>query len=208
VLVIKRILNNPINSNCYIIHAIKSINAVIIDPGSRENSKIFAYLDDNKLNIEYIILTHEHFDHIWGVDSIREKYGSKVVSSNACSQSIINPKKNLSLFYDQVGFSISESDISFIGKEYGLFWNGFEIFLYKTPGHSPGGICILVDGNFFTGDTLLKNDKIVTKLPGGSSADLEESNNFILSIRNRVDKIYPGHGDMFYGSEITQILLS
>ncbi|HEY5462823.1 MAG TPA: MBL fold metallo-hydrolase [Hanamia sp.] len=196
-IVVKRIENNPIKSNCYIIHIIGERYAIIIDPGSYELTPIENYIKDNCLIPELIILTHEHFDHIWGVEQLRSTYGCKLVASNECSDAIVEPKKNLSLFYDQVGVYCSKADIVFTEELHTVLWHDLIIELYKTPGHSKGSICILLGRFLFTGDSLLKNDKTITKLPGGNKDQLNESIKLIYSLQHMFDKIFPGHNEEF-----------
>ena len=72
---VKRIKNNPIDSNCYVIYD-KALgdDCIIVDPGSEDNSNLYDLLNSENLYPQYIILTHEHFDHCWGVDLLVEKY--------------------------------------------------------------------------------------------------------------------------------------
>ena len=201
-IVVKRIENNPIKSNCYIIHISGEQSAIIIDPGSFETTEIENYLRYKCLQPELIILTHEHFDHIWSVEKLRSIYGCQLVASKECSEAIVDPKKNLSVFYDQVGFYCSKADIVFTEVLHSMFWHDLNIGLYKTPGHSKGSICILLGRCLFTGDTLLKNDKTITKLPGGNKDQLNESIELIYSLRHRFDKIFPGHNQEFILEEL------
>ena len=72
---------------------------------------------------EYIFLTHEHFDHIWGVNLLKEIYNSHLICSLTCSQKIVNKKKNMSIFYNQVGFEIYPVDIIWylqVGRQHQL----------------------------------------------------------------------------------------
>jgi glyoxylase-like metal-dependent hydrolase (beta-lactamase superfamily II) len=197
-------MNSPVNSNCYILHSNSSNDALLIDPGSADVSAILEYLETNKLNAVYIFLTHEHFDHIWGADQIRQLFGSKIIATEICSEAITNPKKNLSLFYDQVGFSSCGSDIGISDDVFKTEWNGYNVTCFKTPGHTPGSMCILIYGKLFTGDTLLRNANAVTKLPGGNAKSLKNSVDTILALRDEVAVIYPGHGDLFTHSELKQ----
>lgn len=205
-MIVTRIINNPVYSNCYILHNNGNSDALLIDPGSADVSAILAYLEGNCLNPVYIFLTHEHFDHIWGVDQLRHLFGSKVIATDMCSEAITNPKRNLSLFYNQVGFSSNVADICISDRTFIMDRNNQRIICFKTPGHTIGSMCILVDSKLFTGDTLLKNDKTVTKLPGGDAESLKESVDTILALRDEIEIIYPGHGDLFTPSELVQKL--
>ena len=87
---VKRFINNPISSNCFVVFdKAKGLHCIIIDPGSEIQSELFEYLDSYNLVPEFIILTHEHFDHCWGVNGLREKYNDiKLVCSSECSSTM------------------------------------------------------------------------------------------------------------------------
>lgn len=201
-LIVKRIENNPVKSNCFIIHIPGKRHTIIIDPGSLDLTEIIDYIKNKNLLPELIILTHEHFDHIWGVNSLRGIFNCKLFTSYECSNAIVNPKKNLSIFYNQIGFSCAKADQTFSDTTFDLIWHDRKIEFFKTPGHANGSICILLDSCLFTGDTLLENTKIVTKLPGGDNEKLKESTKLIYPLKKKFKKIYPGHGNYFTLEEL------
>ena len=82
-------------------------------------------------------------------------------------------------------YQIQENDVFICAK------------FFNTPGHSPASICFLIETNLFTGDTLLFNQKTILKVPKGSRKDLEESINFLSSLKGYCLRVYPGHGDDF-----------
>ena len=199
---VKRFINSPVNSNTYLIKDSQNNECVVIDPGSPDISEIKEFILRNDLILRFIILTHEHFDHIWGLEELRLLNACKVVSSEICAQNICDKKKNLSVFFDQKGFTCKMSDIT-TGEEYTkIKWNLHLIELISTPGHTESSICIAINDLLFTGDTILNNSKVVTKLPGG------DKNNLIISIekiykRFKKDTIvYPGHEDHCLLNEI------
>ena len=81
---IERILNKPIDSNCFVIHALGKHSCIIIDPGTEDCEDLIRFLKSKYLIPEYIFLTHEHFDHIWGIKKLKETYSCKLI----CSQEI------------------------------------------------------------------------------------------------------------------------
>lgn len=202
---VKRILNKPIDSNCFVIRKTEIRSCLVIDPGTEDCKELICYLEKKKITPEYIFLTHEHFDHIWGVERLRKIYGCKLIASNECSNAIINPKKNLSIFYDQIGFHCNKADLGFIDLLYDFMWHDQKVKFYKTPGHTIGSICVLIGRDLFTGDTLLQKNKTITKLPGGSTDKLINSIKLIYSLRNKFSKIYPGHGMEFSLEELNYI---
>ncbi|MDR0605738.1 MAG: MBL fold metallo-hydrolase, partial [Bacteroidales bacterium] len=179
-------------SNCFVVHHSNCKNCIVIDPGS-ENTQLIETAIDNK-TVDFIILTHEHFDHIWGVDKIRDKYHTKLYCSDDTNKAIINKKKNLSLFYNQTGFELRPAE-TILTDGQSIDWHGIEIFIISTPGHTPGSICIKIGANLFTGDTIIKSVHTVTKLPGGNKKDLELSLQKLKAMNLEKLNLYCGHGE-------------
>lgn len=196
--VVERFINTPITSNSYLVYEQNSPSALLIDPGSADNTELDQRIESLKLFPEYILLTHEHFDHIWGVDFFRKKYRSKVVCSKECSVRLKDKKKNMSVFHNQVGFETEEADITTEELDHQLIWNQRTIEFIDTPGHTKSGICIYLAKALFSGDTFITNIQTVTKLPGGSKEELKDS---LRKIQNRFKDmditIYPGHEESF-----------
>jgi hydroxyacylglutathione hydrolase len=92
-MVIKKIKNDPISSNCYVIHNKVNQECLIIDPGTENNYTLNKYLNYKKIFPKYVILTHEHFDHIWGVIDLQKKYNFILICNKVCSNAISDPKK-------------------------------------------------------------------------------------------------------------------
>lgn len=198
-MVIKRFINNPVSSNCYVLYQKKNDNCIIIDPGSKDSTELENFLEEHQLYPEYIILTHHHFDHIWGVNSLVQKYNCKLISSISCSNKIVDHKLNLSLFYDDRGFTTGPSDILVEKIDNTLNWKGNILKFYSTKGHTEACISVFVDENLFTGDALIKDTKIMTKFPGGSKEMLRETYSLYnkLLINHPGLMIYAGHGEIF-----------
>jgi len=202
--IIKRIINNPIDSNCFVIYSDDSPGCVIVDPGSKDSSELIHFLKNKNLGVDYIFLTHEHFDHIWGVNDLKSIYNqSKIITSQLCGDKIINKKKNMSVFYDQIGFKTYPCDISIESISCSLVWNGMSFYFIKTPGHTDCGMSIMFYNKIFVGDLIIPEHKTVTKLPSGNKKDLLNSLNFILEKYKDNDlEVYPGHGNKFWLSTI------
>lgn len=196
-MIIERIINEPISSNCYILYKEGVKSCLIIDPGSKENQRLQLFLKEKKLVPEYVVLTHEHFDHVGGVLSLQKDYSFKLVCSNACGEAISDSKKNLSLFHDGVGFIIDIPFISIDEINYKLDCLGELIEFYPTMGHTPGSISILVKNQLFCGDLMIQGERTITKLPGGSKKLVKDSIDWIVSSLGLEILIYSGHGDPF-----------
>lgn len=197
-LTVKQIINKPVDSNCFIVHSQISDSCLIIDPGTKDNFDVHNYILKEKLVPEYIILTHQHFDHIWGVNDLIDKYKNvKLICSRYCSEMIVDSKKNCSLFFDQVGFTLPPAHIITQDTGNQIKWNNITIKFFDTPGHSTASICILIGNYLFTGDTLIKDTKTVVKLPYSSKEDLTQSILLFENLKGNNYHVYSGHGESF-----------
>jgi hydroxyacylglutathione hydrolase len=202
-ILVSRVVNRPVNSNSFVIYQAGSSNCIIVDPGTNDCAELLDFLIDHNLIPEYIFLTHEHFDHLWGVNRLKDTFGCRTVCSKDCAEKIVNRKKNMSVFYDQVGFQTYEADILLEDICYSLTWNNKEFRFLDTPGHTTASVCISVEDKLFTGDTIIKHHKTVIKFPGGSKVGLMNSlDSLFLMFRHRNITVYPGHGESFLFDEI------
>lgn len=197
---IKKYIYHPIESIMYVV--VENKNALVVDPNMSEEAE--QYMDLRKVSNMLIILTHEHCDHITGVNRLKEKYNAKVLCSQKCADGIRDSHSNLSDFYniliEDKGWCgkmepfICNADDTF-EEQLEYDWESHHLILHETPGHSKGSICILMDDKyFFTGDSLIPEREVVTILPGGSKEQYREVTKPYLDcvINNRV-QILPGH---------------
>lgn len=187
------IKNQPVSSNCYII--IEEQHCLVIDPGSSDCKELLSYLTEHLLSLDYIILTHEHYDHISGADCLRMNYPqAMLICSEVCNQLIQSPKGNLSQYSDDdgIGFSIASCDISYSEDSF-FSWMGHQFNILLSPGHSKGSICLLTHNILFSGDTLIPFNKTVLKLPGGSKFELYQSLCKLQTIVTPHSIVYLGH---------------
>lgn len=196
---VKQIKNTPIDSNCFVIFDKEKVNdCIVVDPGSEDNSLLYELLKSEGLNPQYIILTHEHFDHCWGVNQLREDYPSvKLVCSADCSEAIQNRKKNYSVFHQQPGFDVGAAEIELDKIGWKLDWNDYLLLFYPAQGHTASGVIFIIGSYIFTGDELIKGIKTVTKLKTGSIEKLSESTVFLESLKGKGMIVCPGHGESF-----------
>jgi len=187
--------NSPIDSISYILSNPDNRRSVIIDPGTENDIRITDYLDKENRISDFVFLTHEHFDHIAGVNFLRRQYSNvQVISSSKTSERLPNPKKNLAIFHDQNNLIVNEADIIIEEGIIELIGLKFEVLF--TPGHTDSSICLKYENLLFSGDFLLQGSRIVTNLPTGSKKQYQES----LEKYNDLLKgmtIYPGHGVPF-----------
>lgn len=149
-LTVERIINKPVASNCFVIYdSSDESRCIIVDPGTKKYEELLAFISSHGLIPKYIILTHEHFDHCRGVNSLVEKYGIPIVCSQLCSEAIQFAKRNCSVFYDNSdAFTIVSKTISVESLEMCLSFLNKGIRFYSTPGHTKACICFLLE-HFF-----------------------------------------------------------
>ena len=182
----------PLETNAYLLTNPESGKAIIIDPGMNPAPLIKRIADRD---IEAILLTHAHFDHMGGVDEIRKLKACPVYLHPLEADWLVNPKLNGSLMWPQVSPPLStdpaEYDLA-AGQQLELIGHTFKV--YHTPGHSPGSVSFLCGNDLFSGDVLFRMGVGRTDLPGGRERDLIDSiQNTLYTLPDEV-KVYPGHG--------------
>lgn len=191
--------NKPVPSNCHVFFDTGSKHCIIVDPGSEDGSYIDGFIIQLDLRPDYIILTHEHFDHIWACGYFVEKYNLPIVCSRECAEAIVDGRTNLSLFFDnQKAFACPPASKIVEDIGYTLNWDSHCLRFYPALGHSIGGILFSLDYYLVTGDTLIKDLKTVTKLKCGSKEKLKESITLIESLKGQGLLVCAGHGENFY----------
>lgn len=195
---ILRFINSPISSNSFLIKDINTQLCIIIDPGScNYNSELQEFIKLNKLSISFVILTHEHFDHIAGVNSLLLDFKFELLCSKATAKALTDTKLNLSEFNDLIEPVYISKNPKIVNDRDEINFGGEKILFYHTPGHSQGSMCITFSKNFFSGDTILKNFKTRLNLPGSNKIQYNSSIERIKPVLIEGMNIYPGHGEPF-----------
>ena len=195
---IARLIFNPIQENTYIIWD-DTLEAAVIDAGNmneRENEVLAKFIADNGLKPKYALNTHGHFDHLLGVDFLREKYGAQLAMSSKDEFLLKSASVSAELFGVKADALPEAIDVDLEGKESIKFGNT-ELKIIPTPGHTPGHVAFFEPESkvLFTGDTLFRESIGRTDLPGGDYSWIMRSIiENILPLGDDV-KIYPGHGD-------------
>lgn len=195
---IQRFVNSRFSSNTYVLSQPEYDNVWIVDPGDTE--KIFEWMKiHSKTNVTGILLTHAHFDHIYGVNDILAHFSQcKVYIANEYGQrALYDAKSNGSKYTEEGPITLpKDANICFYPEILEL-WSGVMLYTMYTPGHSDDSQCFYVDGNLFTGDTLIKDTRTVTKLKSGSVEKLNATIGNISSLQGKGMIICAGHGDIF-----------
>lgn len=173
---IKRIVVGDFLTNCYVLSS--DAESAIIDPGG-DALKILRIIKKSAINLKYIINTHYHFDHTSCDEILKKETGAKILIHE--------------LEKDFVNFNVDK----FLKEGDNVKIGNIFLKVVHTPGHSKGSICFLGKNFIFVGDTLFKDGRGRTDLPGGNSSDLKLSLNKISKLFNPEMTIYPGHGEIF-----------
>lgn len=196
---IKRFINELMTSNCYIVWDDVTLTAICIDPASEHSLNEIDFISRKGLHLDYIILTHEHTDHTWGVNALLDRYDAKVICSEKCKENLPNASNTyFRLYYERADYTYSVKRIDYTTEDLNnqLPWDNRIIWFVPTPGHSLGSICIDIDGLLFTGDTIMQYKAYVNKRNG--DFDLyKQSIQHIVDTYSADTNIYPGHGVHF-----------
>jgi hydroxyacylglutathione hydrolase len=196
---VNRIVNPHFDSNTYLIYRNDNDSVIIIDPGNMDSKLLIELFPKQKINNYNVILTHEHYDHIAGLKSLCSLFEINVFLSNSCLDNLCNPKKNLTDYLDvDIINTLPIKNFNIVQDKETVNICGFVFKFYYTPGHSEGSICFGLDNKIFTGDTLMKNQKIITNLPGGNKLNYEKTLGELDDILKDYKMIYPGHGSVYY----------
>lgn len=194
---IVRFVNELMNSNCYVVYDDETRRCLVIDPGSEKSLREIDLIEALHLSLDYIIITHEHTDHNWGVNALRYKYKeSKLICSSDCSKNVKKANRAyFLLYYDDPDYRYEIASADYIVYDNEIFeWEGHKIKFISTPGHSYGSICIDIDGVIFTGDTIMPYKPYFN---GRDSNENDWKNSIVKLLQNyKIEtKVYPGHGE-------------
>jgi len=175
--------NNGFTSNCYILE--KDNKAVVVDPGFND-PKLFNFLKNKNLLVDKIIATHGHYDHISGIEKLKELFpNAKTYGSSLDSYWYdfnINPLLSKNLIFD---FDLNKlTTLKILDKEFKII---------KTPGHSKGSISLYYSETLFSGDVLFFKSIGRSDLEGGNYNELIGSIKKLYTLPDNTI-IYSGHG--------------
>ncbi len=186
---IKKIISSPLKNNTYVL--IKEKKALAIDPTFESIEKILHFLNEEKVSLEAILLTHSHFDHISGVAKLKRETKAKIYVHRLDSENLEKPGSDKIPLFEKIEGAIpdvhlNDGDIIYFEKA--------PIKVLHTPGHTRGSVCYYLENEkmLFSGDTLFAGTYGYVRS--------EESKKQILASLKKLSKlpkdtkVYPGHG--------------
>ncbi|WP_071027324.1 MBL fold metallo-hydrolase [Peptoniphilus raoultii] len=187
---IMRLVVGPLQENCYLVYN-ENKECVVIDPGY-SGKDLLKVIEDNHLNVLYILLTHGHIDHIGAVAYLKDKLKIEVyMHENDRYMLEDTDKKRASLY----GMDVESTKVDKLVREGDkIKFSDYYFTVIETPGHTGGGVCYLIDDILFSGDTLFKGSIGRYDFPESDGLALMNS---LKKLKKLDPKIYvlPGHGD-------------
>lgn len=192
---------------------IEEDSALIIDPNQSEEA--MSILRETSVKDLTILLTHEHFDHISGVNWYKNVFSTRIICHRDCAEYIADPDNNIpwtffalmspeakghekevEAFCKALPTDAVNSDVTF-DDNYEFWWREHSLKLMSKPGHSPGSIIIEFNSKYiFTGDYMILDLPVLLTLPRGSKKAYKHTLSYLLSIDNNYE-IMPGHGEPY-----------
>ena len=187
---VKKFITGPVQANTYLVYD-ETKDGFVVDPGAY-NAQLNQMIEQEGINLKYIVLTHGHADHIGGVESVLKLCpDAKIIAHRLEEEMLTKPELNISV--EIYGKPIVIKTDIFVDDMYSVKCGNMELVFMHTPGHSVGGMCILCDGCIFSGDTLFRASIGRTDFEGGSFPQIVKSIKEKLFVFPDNTLVYPGH---------------
>ena len=187
-LILETLPVGPLQSNCYVVGDTASLEGLVIDPGD-DVPLILQTVSKHRLKIRHIVCTHGHFDHVLGVDAMRDRVKAPFAIHRAEQEFLKRAPQQAQQVLRMATPDAPVPD-RLLDEGDHITAGPLDLRVLHTPGHSPGGISLLGEGLVFTGDTLF----------AGSVGRTDSWDELIGSIRSKLlslpdsVEVYPGHG--------------
>ena len=199
-MIIEKLELNVVNSghitNSYLIYD-ESKKAVLIDPAD-ESNKIISKIESLGLKLEYIILTHAHFDHVNALYDIKKHTGAEVLVHKDDFDMLIGKVDNAQDVFNAKTKYLNQDEITVIDDGYSINTGKLDYEIIHTPGHTAGSIILYEKNNnvIFSGDTMFAKSYGRCDLATGNINDMKKSlYNVFERFNNKDINVYPGHGE-------------
>lgn len=190
---IERIVMGSVQTNCYFLYQEDKKKIIVVDPADK-GEYLYNSFKEEGFEVAAILLTHAHFDHIWGCNKLRELTGVQVFACEEERELCESAKLNVSEMAGRpytatVDWYLKDGEtVTIEGMEFKVIW---------TPGHTQGSCCYYFekDNILISGDTLFEESVGRSDLPTGNGATLIRSLKERLMILPDETMVFPGHGD-------------
>lgn len=182
------LLYGDIDVNCFFI--INNGKCFIVDPGY-EKGRVIKYVEDNKLEVEGILLTHAHIDHIGVIDAFKVPV---YLHENEYEILVDNHLNGFEYFGKTKPYELSDIELVKINDGTIFDLDGMKIETIFTPGHTVGCVCFKVGNDLYTGDTLFKESVGKWTFPTGKLETLQKTIVTLVDSLEDDIKIHPAHG--------------
>ena len=180
-----------VRTNCYIVYDEATREAAVIDPGDNAKSVLHA-VNEEQLNVKYVLLTHAHFDHILAAHEVLEATGAQYVVPE--KDIWLLSRDNMGQFRGLARNYVQDTPDILAGEGTAVTFGGLTATYMSTPGHTPGGVTLICGDALFTGDTLFAGSCGRTDFAGGSMEVELQSLAKIAALPGDYE-VYPGHMD-------------
>lgn len=190
---IGRMVIGGVQTNCYFVYRAGTTDVIVFDPADK-GAMINDKLTEKGFHVAAILLTHGHFDHIWGTKELRECTGAKIYAYVGEKELLEDSTLNVSA---QVGRPYAvEADV-YVEDGEKITIGDMTCKLIATPGHTQGSCCFYFeeDKMLISGDTLFEESVGRTDLATGSASALGRSLKEKIVVLPEDVKVYPGHGE-------------
>lgn len=199
---IEKFVTGIISTNCYLVINEETRQTVVIDPADCPKY-LMNHIKKEGYQIEAILLTHGHFDHMMGIDKFLNEFKVPVYVHEDDEDAMNDPRLNQSAAYT-AGYTFSKAQYIRGGQTLAIA--GYRFQVIHTPGHTKGGCCYYIEEEnvLFSGDTLFQMSVGRTDFANSSTSDLIHSVREKLLVLPEETKVYPGHmGETTIGFEKT-----
>lgn len=187
---IRKLENYHTNENTYLVY--DDTTAFVVDPGCRPDEILNAAREE-QVKIDYILITHCHYDHIEALEALRGASGAKLIAGKQASINIGDPIINLTHMHGQE-ISAEKAEIILSDSEK-IMLGDIPVQCIYTPGHTNCSVCYLCEQHLFAGDTLFFQNVGRWDLPTGNEEELRNSIRNKLYMLDENVTVHPGHGD-------------
>lgn len=174
-------------NNCYLLVDDSTNKSALIDC-SEFSQKMLDLIGDTDL--QYILLTHGHYDHILGARGVKDRFGCKLAVAAEDAPMLTSARESLAAFCGEMQDSVEADILLRDGDKITL--GDTVITVVKTPGHTKGSVCYVSGDSLFSGDTLFRLSCGRTDFPGGSWDEMQRSLKKLSELDGDM-KIYTGH---------------